>query len=145
MLLLVSHYSDFLITSCIHAFENYVQSIVLYGLRGWVTQRRIGEPESEAERQSTGSLAQNPVQYWNLVYPVQIRIPDLIQVPVKRISGYPQQASNEKVGKRPTQLPLLTTGLVVSHVCLNWKRESPCTDQRTCTYENREGEVKKVR
>ncbi len=32
MFLLVSHYTDFLITSCIHAFENYVQSIVLYGL-----------------------------------------------------------------------------------------------------------------
>ncbi len=27
------HYPDFLITYCIHAFENYVQSIVLYGLR----------------------------------------------------------------------------------------------------------------
>ncbi len=33
MFLLVSHYPDFLITSSIHAFENYVQSIVLYGLR----------------------------------------------------------------------------------------------------------------
>ncbi len=32
MFLLVSHYPDFHTTSCIHAFENYVQSIVLYGL-----------------------------------------------------------------------------------------------------------------
>ncbi len=31
MFLIVSQ-SDFLITSCIHAFENYVRSIVLYGL-----------------------------------------------------------------------------------------------------------------
>ncbi len=38
MFLLVSHYPDFLITSCIHAFENYVQSIVLYGLRPWVNE-----------------------------------------------------------------------------------------------------------
>ncbi len=30
--LLVSHYPDFLITSYIHVFEKYVQSIVLYGL-----------------------------------------------------------------------------------------------------------------
>ncbi len=30
--LIVSHYPDFLITSCIHTFENYVRSIVLYGL-----------------------------------------------------------------------------------------------------------------
>ncbi len=34
---LVSHYPDFLITSCIHAFENYVQSIVLYGLNVTIT------------------------------------------------------------------------------------------------------------
>ncbi len=33
MLLFVSHYPDFQITSCINAFENYVQSIVLYGLK----------------------------------------------------------------------------------------------------------------
>ncbi len=33
MFLLISHYPDFLITSCIHVFENYVQSIVFYGLR----------------------------------------------------------------------------------------------------------------
>ncbi len=33
MFLLVSHYPDFLITSCIHDFENYVQSIVFYGVR----------------------------------------------------------------------------------------------------------------
>ncbi len=33
MLLLASGYADFLITSYIYAFENYVQSIVLYGLR----------------------------------------------------------------------------------------------------------------
>ncbi len=33
MFLLVSHYPDFLITYCIHAFENYIQSIVLYGPR----------------------------------------------------------------------------------------------------------------
>ncbi len=33
MFLLVSRYPDFLITSCIHAFGNYVQSVVLYGLR----------------------------------------------------------------------------------------------------------------
>ncbi len=33
MFLLVSHYPDFLITSHIHASKNYVQSIVLYGLR----------------------------------------------------------------------------------------------------------------
>ncbi len=32
MFFLVSHHPDFLITSCIHAFENYVQSIVLYSL-----------------------------------------------------------------------------------------------------------------
>ncbi len=32
MFLLVSRYLDFLITSCIHAFENYGYSIVLYGL-----------------------------------------------------------------------------------------------------------------
>ncbi len=32
MFLLVSRYPDFLITSCIHAFENYVQSIILYGI-----------------------------------------------------------------------------------------------------------------
>ncbi len=32
MFLLVSYYPYFLITSCIYAFENYVQSIVLYGL-----------------------------------------------------------------------------------------------------------------
>ncbi len=32
MFLLVSHYPDFLITCCIHAFENHVQHIVLYGL-----------------------------------------------------------------------------------------------------------------
>ncbi len=32
MFLLVSHYPDFLIRSRIHAFENYVQSIVLYSL-----------------------------------------------------------------------------------------------------------------
>ncbi len=36
MFLLVSHYPVFLITSCTHAFENYVQSIVLYGLSSWV-------------------------------------------------------------------------------------------------------------
>ncbi len=33
MFFLVSRYPDFLIASCIHAFENYVQSIVLHGLR----------------------------------------------------------------------------------------------------------------
>ncbi len=33
MLLLVFHYPHFLITSCIHAFENYDQSIALYDLR----------------------------------------------------------------------------------------------------------------
>ncbi len=32
MFLLIFHYPHFLITSCIHAFENYVQSVVLYGL-----------------------------------------------------------------------------------------------------------------
>ncbi len=32
MFLLVSHYPDFLITYCIHAFDDYVQSMVLYGL-----------------------------------------------------------------------------------------------------------------
>ncbi len=32
MFLLVSHYPDFLITSCIHAFENYAWSIVLQSL-----------------------------------------------------------------------------------------------------------------
>ncbi len=32
MFFLVSHYPDFLITSRIRAFENYVQPIVLFGL-----------------------------------------------------------------------------------------------------------------
>ncbi len=37
MFSLVSHYPDFLITSCIYAFENYVQSITLYGLSFAIT------------------------------------------------------------------------------------------------------------
>ncbi len=37
MFLLVSHYPDFFITSCVHAFENYVQSILLYGRRSVLT------------------------------------------------------------------------------------------------------------
>ncbi len=40
MFLLVSHYPDFLNTSCIHASENYVQSIVLYGLRSQDTEQK---------------------------------------------------------------------------------------------------------
>ncbi len=39
MLLLVSYYPDFLITSCIFAFENNDQSIVLYGLRAYLIYR----------------------------------------------------------------------------------------------------------
>ncbi len=41
MFLFVSHCPDFLITSCIHTFENYVQSILLYGLRLKFTNLRI--------------------------------------------------------------------------------------------------------
>ncbi len=33
MILLVFHHPHFLITSCIHVFENYVQSVVLHDLR----------------------------------------------------------------------------------------------------------------
>ncbi len=32
MFSLVSHYPDFLVTSCVHVFENYIQSVVLFGL-----------------------------------------------------------------------------------------------------------------
>ncbi len=51
MFLLVSHYPHFLITSCIHLFENYVQSIVLYGLQALVVLG-YGSQDSRTKRMS---------------------------------------------------------------------------------------------
>ncbi len=62
MLLLVPHYPDFLITSCIHAFENYVQSTVLYVLRSQLPVNFRSEPFTSESQPATTSAKKSLVE-----------------------------------------------------------------------------------